>query len=329
LPTAIKVRGFTDADAAEVRELFITVNRQMAPGHLKQAFEDYIALSLKEEIDRIRDYYDTKQGGFWIARAGDRLVGMFGLESSSTDAMELRRMYVAPTVRRQGIARTMLQFAEAECQRRHRSRMNLSTSELQSDALSLYRNSGYKLVQEEVASAASNKAVGGIRRFHFSKDLLREERGMPAIAIRDPLPADWTEWHRMWSENCAHLGVSLSQAHDRELWRRIMDPKHPMGALVCGTPDHDGSLLGLVHYVLHPHTFSLKMVCYLEDLWVAPSVRRGGIGRSLIDALVARGKEQDWRRLYWHTEADNLAARSLYDRIAPATSYVRYDIALP
>jgi GNAT superfamily N-acetyltransferase len=173
LPTTIKVRGFTDADAADVRELFTIVNRQMAPVHLKQAFEDYIALSLIEEIDRIRDYYDTKQGGFWVAHAGDRLVGMFGLEPSSTDAMELRRMYVAPTARRQGIARTMLQFAEAECRRRHRSRMNLSTSELQSDALSLYRNSGYKLVQEEVASAASNKTVGaGIRRFHFSKDLL-------------------------------------------------------------------------------------------------------------------------------------------------------------
>jgi hypothetical protein len=35
---------------------------------------------------------------------------------------------------------------------------------------------------------------------------------MPSVTIRDPLPADWTEWHPMWSENCAHLEVSLSQA---------------------------------------------------------------------------------------------------------------------
>ena len=71
------------------------------------------------------------------------------------------------------------------------------------------------------------------------------------------------------------------------------------------------------------------MVCYLEDLWVEPSARRAGIGRTLIDALVARGKEQDWHRLYWHTETDNVAARTLYDRIARVTNYVRYDIVLP
>jgi ribosomal protein S18 acetylase RimI-like enzyme len=71
------------------------------------------------------------------------------------------------------------------------------------------------------------------------------------------------------------------------------------------------------------------MVCYLEDLWVEPSARRAGIARTLVDALVARGKEQDWRRLYRHTETDNVAARPLYDRIARATNYVRYDIALP
>ena len=152
---------------------------------------------------------------------------------------------------------------------------------------------------------------------------------MPTIAMRDPTSADWTEWHRMWSANCAHFGVSMSQAHDRELWRRIMAPEHPVGALVCSTADRDGKLLGLAHYVLHPHTFSSKMVCYLEDLWVDPSARRTGIGRTLIDALVARGKEQDWRRLYWHTETDNVAARTLYDRIARATNYVRYDIVLP
>lgn len=124
------------------------------------------------------------------------------------------------------------------------------------------------------------------------------------------------------------LGASMPQAHDRELWRRIMNPDHPVCALVCGTSDNNGTLLGLAHYVLHPHTFSSKMVCYLEDLWVEPSARRAGIGGALIDALVARGKVQDWRRLYWHTETDNLAARALYNRIVRATNYVRYDIDL-
>ena len=97
---------------------------------------------------------------------------MFGLEPSGDDAMELRRMYVDPDLRRRGVARKMLDFAEQECRRRNRLRMELSTSELQSEALALYRNAGYALIREELALAASNKTLGGgIRRFHFTKAL--------------------------------------------------------------------------------------------------------------------------------------------------------------
>jgi putative acetyltransferase len=66
----------------------------------------------------------------------------------------------------------MLRFAEQECRKRGRPRLELSTSELQRDALAFYRNAGYELIREEVALAASNKTLGGgIRRYHFSKML--------------------------------------------------------------------------------------------------------------------------------------------------------------
>jgi hypothetical protein len=93
---------------------------------------------------------------------------------------------------------------------------------------------------------------------------------MPTIATRDPTFADWTEWHRMRSANCAHFGVSMSQAHDRELWRRLMAQEHPVGALVYSTAYGDGKLLGLAHYVLHPHTFSPKMVVTLKTCGSTP-----------------------------------------------------------
>jgi hypothetical protein len=82
---------------------------------------------------------------------------------------------------------------------------------------------------------------------------------MLALAVRDPIPADWTDWHRMWSANCAHFGAPMPSAHDHELWRRIIDPQHPVGALVCAASDPGGTLVGFAHYVLHPHTFSSKM----------------------------------------------------------------------
>jgi putative acetyltransferase len=97
---------------------------------------------------------------------------MFGLERIGGDAMELRRMYVEPNVRRAGVARQMLLFAEQECLRRGACRLELSTSELQKAALSLYQSTGYELLRMEAADAASNKTIGGgIWRFYLQKVL--------------------------------------------------------------------------------------------------------------------------------------------------------------
>jgi GNAT superfamily N-acetyltransferase len=152
--------------------MFVAVNRLLAPPHMREAFEVYIERSLAEEMDRIAAYYGERNGGYWVAVRDEKVVGMFGLEPATTDAMELRRLYVDPSARRGGIARSMLLFAEDECRRRNIRKLELSTSELQPAALELYRNAGYRLLREVVAEQVSNKTLGGgIRRYHFEKVL--------------------------------------------------------------------------------------------------------------------------------------------------------------
>lgn len=110
------------------------------------------------------------------------------------------------------------------------------------------------------------------------------------------------------------------------LWRRILDPESPMNAWLA--TDESGAI-GLAHVILHPHTFSLRLVCYLEDLWVAPRARGRGVATELIDRLKIVGARQGWRRIYWEPGLDNAPARRLYDRIAerrPTTTY-QIDIA--
>jgi putative acetyltransferase len=168
----ISIRPFAEQDTAQVRQLFITVNRLLSPPDLRDAFEAYINHALEEEINRILAYYSERDGGFWVAVRADTVVGTFGLERASADAFELRRMYVDPSARRQGIARLMLRCAEDECRARNASRLELSTAEIQRAAIDLYRNAGYRLVRTEVVEALSNKTVGsGIQRLYFEKTL--------------------------------------------------------------------------------------------------------------------------------------------------------------
>jgi GNAT superfamily N-acetyltransferase len=169
------IRPYRPGDRAAVRELFARVNRELAPAHLRDVFEAYIARGLSDEIDRIEAYYAERNGAFWVAVDGeDALLGMFGLEAveGRAHAVELRRMYVAAQARRRGVARAMLAYAEGEARRRGFAAMTLSTSEVQPAALALYRAAGYALVHEEAGDAMTNKTIGaGLRRFYFEKPL--------------------------------------------------------------------------------------------------------------------------------------------------------------
>jgi putative acetyltransferase len=169
----ITIRRYRDDDLPAVRELFVRINRELAAPALKQAFEDYIARSLREEIERIPDYYAEHGGSFWIVEdAAGAVCGMFGLETAGSGAAEIRRMYVDHRVRRSGVARAMLRHAEEVCRDAGFDRIVLSTSELQQAALALYRAAGFRLIREEIATAETNKTVGaGLRRYYFEKGL--------------------------------------------------------------------------------------------------------------------------------------------------------------
>ena len=168
----VLIRRYAPSDHAAVRDLFVAVNRQLAPAPIRAAFEAYIARSLSEEIDRVEEYYAGRRGAFFVAYDDATLAGMFGLEGLGSAAAELRRMYVDRAHRGSGLARAMLEHAEQACRDAGTPVLTLSTSELQRAALAFYRESGYRLVREERAAAQSNKTVGGdIRRFYFEKVL--------------------------------------------------------------------------------------------------------------------------------------------------------------
>ena len=88
------------------------------------------------------------------------------------------------------------------------------------------------------------------------------------LTIRSAQPEDARQWLTLWRAYCAALGGAVSDTASNGLWERILGSDHPIGCLVAR--NFRMELVGLANYVLHPHTWSLQPVCYLEDLYMAP-----------------------------------------------------------
>lgn len=89
-------------------------------------------------------------GVMFVARLGDRAVGMGGWRAHDTDGdgilagdAEIKRMYVRPTAQRRGIARRVLGEIEQSAVRAGRRRLILETGIAQPEALALYASSGF------------------------------------------------------------------------------------------------------------------------------------------------------------------------------------------
>lgn len=166
-------RAYREADREQVAALWARINRELAPANLREAFEQYIACPLADELRRLQDVFSgDKRNAFWVVTLGGEIIGTFGIESRSRDTTELRRMYLDPRHRGTGIAQRMLDHAESRARELEFSSMILSTAEIQRAALKFYRKNGYRLVKTEIADTMSVRTVGGgLQRFHFEKPL--------------------------------------------------------------------------------------------------------------------------------------------------------------
>ncbi|WP_430469489.1 N-acetyltransferase family protein [Thalassospira lucentensis] len=148
------------------------------------------------------------------------------------------------------------------------------------------------------------------------------------ISIQQAEPHHRDGWERLWRQNIVNFGApDMPDDVIDGLWQRILDPDHAMQAWLAIDGTNDGhTVVGLAHLIIHPHTFSLRNVAYLEDFWVSPDHRGGGIGGHMMTALQKQAKQNDWVRLYWLTAGDNHGAQRLYDRLTNRVDSVLYKI---
>ncbi|MCA3357576.1 MAG: GNAT family N-acetyltransferase [Roseomonas sp.] len=87
----------------------------------------------------------------------------------------------------------------------------------------------------------------------------------------------------------------------------------------------DGEALGFALFFDLPEIVFARRCGALDDLFVAPTGRRQGVAKALIEALAALGTARAWSHLRWIVPETDQAAIALYERIAaraPWRSYV-------
>ena len=144
--------------------------------------------------------------------------------------------------------------------------------------------------------------------------------------IRRPNINDKDQWLPLWRDYIKFYQSELSDEVTDLLWQRIHDEQHSINCFVAEEVS-TSQLIGFAHYISHPSTWNEKLYCYMEDLFVSPLLRGGGVGTALIKAVSDEANNQNWSEVYWHTQENNHQARVLYDKITGgADGFICYRI---
>jgi GNAT superfamily N-acetyltransferase len=135
------------------------------------------------------------------------------------------------------------------------------------------------------------------------------------------------DWERLYAGYAAFYRVTQTAEMRDKVWRWLMDPAHEVQGLIA--EDDAGRAMGLAHYRPFARPLSATVGGFLDDLFVAPEARGGGIADALIEAVAEEGRRRGWSVIRWITADDNYRGRGVYDRVATRTMWITYDKKLP
>jgi ribosomal protein S18 acetylase RimI-like enzyme len=141
-----------------------------------------------------------------------------------------------------------------------------------------------------------------------------------SVVVRPITPSDRDRWSELYSGYADFYETPVPDLD--HLWRRITE----LGELECFLAELAGAVVGLAHVRAFARPLDGDTAGYLDDLFVDPACRGGGVGAALLEHLRGLARERGWGAVTWITAADNQAAQSLYDRLAERTSWVTYEM---
>ena len=145
------------------------------------------------------------------------------------------------------------------------------------------------------------------------------------LTIRAIEEKDKNQWLKLWAGYLEFYKSTISLEQTELTWKRLINNELKMFGFVA---ESEEGVIGFTHCLFRPSTWTETDYCYLEDLFVDPSIRGKGIGRALMNKVFELAKEKNSKRVYWTTQEFNKTARVLYDSITPVSEFVQYRLPL-
>lgn len=117
--------------------------RALVEEGLRAAGLDPASAELAQELATLPGEYAPPRGRLLLARAGKASAGCVALHGLDGGTAEMRRLYVRPAFRGQGIGRSLAQAALDEASRLGYARIRLDTPRSLREATALYRSLGF------------------------------------------------------------------------------------------------------------------------------------------------------------------------------------------
>jgi GNAT superfamily N-acetyltransferase len=146
---------------------------------------------------------------------------------------------------------------------------------------------------------------------------------MPTYRVRPLAAKDKPHWKPLFLGYIEFYKSKIDDEVVEETWRRLLSGEEHVHRGLVAVNETD-TPVGLAHYIFHRSTWSRTWYCYLEDLFVTPDLRAGGVGRMLIEAVYAEADRRQATRTYWSTQEFNYRARGLYDQVATKSPFIQY-----
>lgn len=98
-----------------------------------------------QDVWQVELYYQQADGQFWVVEQQDQIVGTaaYYAVKGNCPTAEIRKMYLLPAARGQGLGRFLLQALEQEISANHFQIIRIETASVLKEAVQLYETSGY------------------------------------------------------------------------------------------------------------------------------------------------------------------------------------------